>query len=271
MMRVLTGYLSATSGSAWVAGYNVFEQSRETRKSIGYLPESAPLYNEMRVEPYLHTMCRLRGVSPRNRRPRIDYALTVCGLTEQRRDIIGHLSNGLRRRVGLAQALVHDPQVLLLDEPSASLDSPQTQETLQLIRALGDQRTVVLSSQMLSEVGATCDRVMLINNGRLVADDAPSSLSRRVAEKGRRQVEAVVAGDLVAVDRQLRKLSGVSEITVTSDGEGENRLTVTGEGDDLHDTVARVIVGQGLSLRHLDSRSLAPEVTLPELAAQEAR
>ncbi|HKF15851.1 MAG TPA: ABC transporter ATP-binding protein [Candidatus Dormibacteraeota bacterium] len=271
MMRILTGYLSATSGSAWVAGYSVFEQSRETRKSIGYLPESAQLYNEMSVESYMHTMCRLRGVSPRKRRPRIDHALTVCGLTERRRDIIGHLSNGLRRRVGLAQALVHDPQVLLLDEPGASLDSTQTHETLQLIRALGDQRTVVLSSQTLSEVGATYDRVLLINDGRLIADDAPSSLSRRLAGKRRRQVEAVIAGDPVAVDRQLRKLAGVSEVTVTSNGDGENRLTVTGDGDDLQDAVARVIVGQGLSLRHLNSRSLALEVTLPELAAQEAR
>ena len=271
MMRILTGYLSATSGSAWVAGYSVFEQSRETRKSIGYLPESAQLYNEMSVESYMHTMCRLRGVSPRKRRPRIDHALTVCGLTERRRDIIGHLSNGLRRRVGLAQALVHDPQVLLLDEPGASLDSTQTHETLQLIRALGDHHTVVLSSQILSVVSATCDRVLLINDGKLVADAAPSSLSRRLAEKRRRQVEVVIAGDPVAVDGQLRKLAGVAEVTVTSNGDGENRLTVTGDGNDLQDAVARVIVGQGLSLRHLNSRSLALEVTLPELAAQEAR
>ena len=269
--RILTGYLRASSGSARIAGHDVLERSRETRKSIGYLPETAALYNEMRVEPYLQTMCRLRGVSPRERRPRIDHALAICGLTERRRDIIGHLSNGLRRRVGLAQALVHDPRVLLLDEPSASLDSAQTHEILQLIRALGDQHTVVLSSQILSVVSATCDRVLLISDGKLVADDAPSSLSRRLAEKRRRQVEAVIAGDPVAVDSQLRKLAGVAEVTVTSNGDGENRLTVTGDGDDLQDAVARVILGQGLSLRDLNSRSLALEVTLPELAAQEAR
>jgi len=167
-MRILTGYLRASSGSARIAGYDVLERSRETRKSIGYLPETAPLYKEMRVEPYLQMMCRLRGVSPRNRRTRIAHALAVCGLTERSRDIIGHLPNGLRRRVGLAQALVHDPQVLFLDEPSASLDSAHTHETLQLIRALGDHHTVVLSSQILSVVSATCDRVLRLVAGRVV-------------------------------------------------------------------------------------------------------
>ena len=269
-MRILAGYLSATSGTASVAGYDVLEQSRETRKRIGYLPETAPLYSGMRVQQYLETMCRLRGVAPRKRGRRIDYALTACGLKERRKDIIGHLSNELRRQVGLAQAVLHDPQVLLLDEPAASLDSAQTRETLQLIRALGEQRTVMLSSQILSEVRATCDRVLLIDGGRVVADDAPSSLSRRLAEKGRRQVEAVIAGDPVEVDGQLRKLAGVTEVTVTSNGDGENRLTITGHGDDLQDAVARVIVSQGVGLRGLKSRSLAPEDMVPERTTQEA-
>lgn len=269
-MRILTGYLSATSGTASIAGYDVFQQSRETRKRTGYLPETAPLYNGMRVQQYLETMCRLRGVPPRKRRQRIDYALTVCGLTERRKEIIGHLSHGLRRQVGLAQAVVHDPQVLLFDEPGASLDSAQTRETLQLIRALGEHRTVMVSSQILSEVSATCDRVLLINGGRVVADDASSSLSRRLAEKRRRQVEAVIAGDAVAVDGQLRKLAGVTEVTVTSNGDGENRLTVTGDSDDLQDAVAKVIVSQGASLRGLNSRSLALEDMFPERATEEA-
>lgn len=269
-MRILTGYLSATSGTASVAGYDVFKQSRETRKRTGYLPETAPLYNGMRVQQYLETMCRLRGVPPRKRRQRIDYALTVCGLAERRKDIIGHLSHRLRWQVGLAQAVVHDPQVLLFDEPGASLDSAETRETLQLIGALGEHRTVMVSSQILSEVSATCDRVLLINGGRVVADDASSSLSRRPAEKGRRQVEAVIAGDAVAVDGQLRKLAGVTEVTVTSNGDGENRLTVTGDSDDLQDAVAKVIVSQGASLRGLNSRSLALEDMFPERATEEA-
>ena len=270
-MRILTGYLRATSGAASVAGYDVFERSREARKNIGYLPETTALYDEMTVERYLETMCRLRGVPPRQRRQRIDSALTACGLTEHRKDLIGRLSTALRRRVGLAQAVVHEPQVLVLDEPSASLDSAQTQETLQLIRALGDRRTVMLSSRIPSEVNAVCDRVLLINGGRVVADEAPGSLSRRLAGKPRRkEIEAVIAGDAVSVDLALRELAGVTEVNVTSNGDGEKRLTVTGDGDDLQDAVARVIVGLGVSLRGLTSRSIALEDTFPELAAQEA-
>lgn len=269
-MRILTGYLRATSGAASVAGYDVFERSREARKNIGYLPETTALYDEMTVERFLETMCRLRGVPPRKRRQRIDSALKACGLTEHRKDLIGRLSTALRRRVGLAQAVVHEPQVLVLDEPSASLDSAQTQETLQLIRALGDRRTVILSSRMPSEVNAVCDRVLLINGGRLVADEAAGSLSRRLAEKPRRKIEAVIAGDAGSVDLALRGLAGVTEVDVTSNGDGEKRLTVTGDGDDLQDAVARVIVGLGVSLRGLTSRSVALEDAFPELAAEEA-
>jgi len=271
IMRILTGYLRATSGEASVAGCDVFERSREARKRIGYLPETTPLYNEMRVERFLETMCRLHGVPPRRRRHRIDYALTACGLTKHRKHVIGHLSRALRRRVGLAQAVVHEPPVLVLDDPGASLDSAQTEEMLQLIRALGERRTVMLSSRVPAEVNAMCDRVLLINGGRLVADEAPHGLSRRLAEKPKREVEAVIAGDAASVDLALRGLAGVTEVIVTSNGDGENRLTVTGDGDDLQDAVARVIVGLGVSLRGLNSRSVALKDMFPEPVSQEAR
>jgi len=271
IMRILTGYLRATSGEASVAGCDVFERSREARKRIGYLPETTPLYNEMRVERFLETMCRLHGVPPRRRRHRIDYALTACGLTEHRKHVIGHLPQAPRRRVGLAQAVVHEPPVLVLDDPGASLDSAQTEEMLQLIRALGERRTVMLSSRVPAEVNAMCDRVLLINGGRLVADEAPHGLSRRLAEKPKREVEAVIAGDAASVDLALRGLAGVTEVIVTSNGDGENRLTVTGDGDDLQDAVARVIVGLGVSLRGLNSRSVALKDMFPELVSQEAR
>ena len=269
-MRILTGFLSATSGTAAVAGYDVFERSREARRRIGYLPETTPLYNEMRVEPYLETMCRLRGVSPQQRRPRMDYALTVSGLTERRRDIIGHLSKGLRQRVGLAQAVVHDPEVLILDEPTVGLDPAQTRETRDLITALGKQHTVILSSHILSEVSATCDRVLIIKDGRLVADDTPHELGRRLGESRSRQVDAVIAGDAGAVRRRLRALPGVTDVAVESLADGENRLTVTGDTDDLQDAVAKVIVGQGAGLRGLSSRSLSLEDVFLALTAEEA-
>lgn len=269
-MRILTGFLSATSGTAAVAGYDVFDQSREARRRIGYLPETTPLYNEMRVEPYLETMCRLRGVSPKQRRPRMDYALTVSGLTERRRDIIGQLSKGLRQRVGLAQAVVHDPEVLILDEPTVGLDPAQTRETRELITALGKQHTVILSSHILSEVSATCDRVLIIKDGRLVADDTPHDLGRRLSESRSSQVDAVIAADTADVQRQLRALPGVTDVAVESLADGEHRLTVTGDADDLQDAVAKVIVGQGVGLRGLSTRSLSLEDVFLALTAEEA-
>jgi ABC-2 type transport system ATP-binding protein len=142
-MRILSGYLGATSGGASIAGFDVFSESLEVRRRVGYLPETTPLYDEMRVHSYLELMCRLRGVGPRRRAQRIDYALQSCGLTERRRDVIGRLSKGLRQRVGLAQAVVHDPDVLILDEPTSGLDPAQTRETRQLI---GECRALVRSA-----------------------------------------------------------------------------------------------------------------------------
>src|SRR5918911_2151318 len=200
-MRILTGYLSATSGRASIAGFDVFDHSLEVRRRVGYLPELAPLYNEMRVDSYLELMCRLRGVRPSRRRARIDYALEACGLEERRHDVIAHLSKGLRQRVGLAQAVVHDPEVLILDEPTAGLDPAQTRETRALIGQLGRQHTVILSSHILPEVSATCERVVIINQGHLVADDTPRNLSRRLSEGRAQQVEAVVRGTADDLER----------------------------------------------------------------------
>src|SRR2546429_2183542 len=172
-MRILTGYLSATSGTASVAGYDIFEHAREARRRIGYLPETTPLYTEMRVEDYLTLMCRLPAVPPRQRRARIDYANEACGRRDTRRAIIGHLSRGLRQRVGLAQAVVHDPDVLILDEPTAGLDPRQTRETRDLIKDLGRRHTVVLSRHVLSEGQATCQRGGVIGGGRVGAGGTP--------------------------------------------------------------------------------------------------
>ena len=268
-MRILTGYLSATSGTARVAGYDVFDHSREARRRIGYLPETTPLYGEMRVDAFLETMCRLRGVPPGQRRARIDHALTACGLNDRRRDIIGHLSKGLRQRVGLAQAVVHDPDVLILDEPTVGLDPAQTRETRDLITTLGRQHTVILSSHILSEVSATCDRVLIIKDGQLVADDAPQNLSRSLGGSKGRQVEAIVAGEAATVAQKLRELAGVSDVALTELGHGEHRLLVTGDREDLQDLVAKTVVGQ-LSLRSLSSVSLSLEDVFLALTAEEA-
>jgi len=165
-MRILTGYIGASSGSASVAGFDVFSESQEVRRRIGYLPETAPLYNEMRVAGFLTLMCKLRGVPPSRRRARVDDAIDACGLGDRSEEVIGRLSRGLRQRVGLAQAIVHQPDALILDEPTAGLDPGQTRETRDLIKQLGRDRTVVLSSHILSEVEATCERVQRGPPGR---------------------------------------------------------------------------------------------------------
>jgi ABC-2 type transport system ATP-binding protein len=258
-MRILTGYLSATSGTASVAGHDVFDHSREVRRRVGYLPELNPLYTELRVEPYLELMCRLRGVSPGRRRGRLDYAVEACGLLERRHDVIARLSKGLRQRVGLAQAVVHDPDVLVLDEPTAGLDPRQTRETRDLIKGLGVRHTVILSSHVLSEVQATCQRVVIIDEGRLVADDTPEGLSRRFGSSRTQQVEAVVRGTEADVRECLEAADGVKRVRLTDAGGGEWRVVVEGTGRDLEDGVARAIVGSDLRLRELRTRTLSLE------------
>jgi ABC-2 type transport system ATP-binding protein len=258
-MRILTGYLGATSGTATVAGYDVFDHSLEVRRRVGYLAELNPLYTELRVEPYLELMCRLRGVSPSRRREQIDHTIEACGLIDRRRDVIARLSKGLRQRVGLAQAVVHDPDVLILDEPTAGLDPRQTRETRDLIKELGRRHTVVLSSHVLSEVQATCQRVVIIDEGRVVADDTPQGLSKRLGSSGGQQVEALVRGAEKDVRECLEAADGVKQVRLTDAGDGEWQVVVEGTGRDLEDGVARAIVGKGLKLRELRSRALTLE------------
>src|SRR5919202_719142 len=269
-MRILTGFISASDGTASVAGFDVFSESLEVRRRVGYLPETTPLYNEMRVVEYLGTMAKLRGLPPARRRERIDYALTACGLEDRRRDVIGRLSRGLRQRVGLAQAVVHDPDVLILDEPTVGLDPAQTRETRSLIVELGRQHTVVLSSHVLPEVSATCERVVIINEGRLVADDSPQNLSRRLSQGRAQQVEALVRGDPGDLEERLGRLDGVHQVQLTSHADGEHQLVVSGDRSDLQDAVARTIVEAGMGLRELRLRVLTLEDVFLELTMDEA-
>jgi len=269
-MRILTGYLAASGGRASIAGQDVFQQSLEVRRRVGYLPELTPLYNEMRVDGYLDLMCRLRGVPSGRRRDRIASAIESCGLTERRRDIIGRLSKGLRQRVGLAQAVVHDPDVLILDEPTAGLDPAQTRETRDLISLLGRQHTVILSSHILPEVSATCERVVIINQGRLVADDTPANLGRRLSADRAQQVEVTVTGQQSEVERAIATVKGVDSVQVTPlDGGAEQLVLVTGKREDLQKALAKALVGADLGIRELRSRTLSLEDIYLELTTEE--
>jgi len=264
-MRILAGYLSASGGKASIAGHDVFENPVEARRRIGYLPESTPLYNEMRVKDYLGLMCKLRGVHPRRRGERVDFAIEACGLQARRRDIVGRLSKGLRQRVGLAQAVVHDPDVLILDEPTSGLDPGQTRETRALITELGRRHTVILSSHILTEVSATCERVVIINQGRLVADDAPANLGKRLSQDRASQVELTVVGDRDRILAVVEKVRGVESVTVNPTEDGAWEVLVTGRRKDLQDALAKAVVRGGHGLRQLQSRKLSLEDIFLEL------
>jgi len=177
-MRIITGFMPATSGTVRVDGFDVFEQSSEVRRRIGYLPENPPLYNDMAVVPYLRFAAKLKGMSRTAIADALERVLRTCALTEVRNRLLGHLSKGFRQRVGLAQALIHDPPVLILDEPTIGLDPRQIIEIRSLIRTLGAQRTVVLSTHILPEVSQVCDKVVIINEGRVVLEDQLANLTR---------------------------------------------------------------------------------------------
>ena len=211
-MRILAGYLPATGGSASIAGYDVFHDSIEVRRRIGYLPENVPLYPEMRVDEYLHFRARLKGVHGRNRRKRVDEVKGMCGLGEVGRRIIGQLSKGFKQRVGLAESLVHDPELLILDEPTIGLDPNQIRQVRSLIRELGKRHTILLSTHILSEVEMTCQRVLIINQGRIVASDTPENL--RGLMQGGVKVIVEMQAPREEADRKLQDLPQVSRVTV---------------------------------------------------------
>ena len=176
-MRILTGFLPPTSGTARVAGFDVLNQSKEVRQRIGYMPENPPVYGDMTVSSFLSFISRIKGVPPAREKERIDLVIHKCALESVHKRLIGHLSRGYRQRVGLAQALIHDPEVLILDEPTIGLDPAQIIEIRQLIKGLAGEHTVILSSHILPEVEQTCARVVIINKGKIIAIDSPEKLS----------------------------------------------------------------------------------------------
>src|SRR5438477_4361271 len=212
-MRILTSYLPATSGIARVAGFDVMLESTQVRKNIGYLPESVPLYPEMRVDEYINFRAKLKGVERRQRTVRVEYCLDRCRLREVRRRLVGTLSKGYRQRVGLADAMVHDPAILILDEPTSGLDPVQIRETLSLIKELGESRTILLSTHILSEIEAVCGRIMIIHRGRLSSDKKMSDLA------GIGPILVEVHGPADQVVNVLRTTDGVDQVRQKGQGD----------------------------------------------------
>ncbi len=249
IMRMLTSYLPATSGIARVAGFDVMMESMEVRKRIGYLPESIPLYPEMRVHEYLTYRAKLKGVERRQRAARIDYCLERCKVADVRRRLNGTLSKGYRQRVGLADAMINDPPLLILDEPTDGLDPGQKAETLGLLRELGRDHTIMLSSHMLSEVESLVQRVIIIRRGLL-------GLAKKLSDLETDDVIVVEArgpSDQVAV--ALRNLEGVAQVTAGTCGDGLASFEIrTHQRVDLREQISQRLSKNGWPLRRLDLR-----------------
>jgi ABC-2 type transport system ATP-binding protein len=263
-MRMLTSYLPPSSGTARIAGYDIVKDSLEVRKRIGYLPESAPLYPEMTVGAYLDYMARLRQVP--NRRARITEVMEQVDIDDRVNQRIGTLSKGYRQRVGLAQALIHDPQLLILDEPTIGLDPRQIIEVRELIRRLGQNHTVILSTHILPEVSQVCDRVIIINRGRLVAMDTPERLTSRL--QGTNRVRLVLAQPSSDVPDALRALPGVTSVQPLDKGafEIECHAQSNGQPDsDSRPAIAALAVNRGWGLLELRSSGLSLEDIFLEL------
>ncbi len=249
-MRILTSYLPATSGIARVAGHDVMTESMAVRQKIGYLPESVPLYPEMRVEEYLSYRSKLKGVQRKQRPQRIDYCLDHCRIREVRRRLIGTLSKGYRQRVGLADALVHDPPMLILDEPTVGLDPLQIRETLTLIKELGQRHTILLSTHILSEVEAVCQRVIIISSGRIGLDKNLSELATDAAV-----IVLEVRGPSEQVANVLKTTDGVAHVAMRAGGDGVVDFEIrTHHNRDLRETISQRVVKNGWTIRRLDLR-----------------
>jgi ABC-2 type transport system ATP-binding protein len=249
-MRVITGYMPATDGKVIVAGYDVFEKPLDAKRRTGYLPETPPLYPDMTVRDYLTFVAKIKGVPSREVRSRVDEAMAKTRVADMSSRHCGKLSKGYRQRVGLAQALLHNPEVLVLDEPTAGLDPKQRIETRQLIRDLGGSHTIVLSTHILPEVSETCQRVVIINKGRVVAVDTPENLNAQL--RGSETMYLQVAGPSDAVQTALSGIVGVSRVSATPGREGVTEVEVDSErGRDVRRELSAAVVRAGWGLLEL--------------------
>jgi ABC-2 type transport system ATP-binding protein len=267
-MRILTCFMPPTEGKATVAGYDVFEQPHEVKKHIGYLPEAPPLYPEMSVEDYLTFVARLKNVPAGEVKSRTDQVMERCAVADVRSKLISKLSKGYRQRVGLAQAIIHNPDVLILDEPTSGLDPKQINETRELIKSLSGEHTIILSTHILPEVEAVCQKVIIINKGRLVATDSVENLKARAGVGSAIQIQVDTAGDADAlvVHQRLEQVPGVSK--VLDRGVTGNRFVFeveSLEGRNTRPDVARTVVHAGWDLLELKSSTLTLEEVFLEL------
>jgi ABC-2 type transport system ATP-binding protein len=272
-MRILTCFMPPTSGTAHVAGFDVLEQPLEVKKRIGYLPENPPLYPEMSTTEYLSFVGSLKGLSGAELRQRIDYVADRCAIADVRDKLLGKLSKGYRQRVGLAQAIIHNPDVLILDEPTAGLDPKQINETRDLIKSLAGDHTIVLSTHILPEVEQICQQVIIINKGKLVATDSVNNLQNRA--RGVESLLLEVAGrngniDPAAVQRRLEQINGISRVAVKDNRHNRWIFELDSRKDTLvRGDLARAVVEGGWDLNELRTAAVSLEEVFLQLTGDQ--
>ncbi|MBK7597261.1 MAG: ATP-binding cassette domain-containing protein [Acidobacteria bacterium] len=272
-MRILTGYLPATGGTARIAGFDVFEQSMEVRKRIGYLPETPPLYTDMTVEEYLSFVARIKGVGTADIPKRVEESMRMTNVLDRRKDLIKKLSRGYRQRVGISQAIVHNPDVVILDEPTVGLDPNQIKEVRNLIRGLAGDHTIILSTHILPEVEMTCDRVAIINKGKIVAIDTTENLTNQLKGGERVRITVRRSGDETEarLNQSISRIEGITSVEIAGE-ENASLLTATIEstqGLDLRSQIASGIVTSGIDLLELRAVSLSLEDIFMQLTTEE--
>src|SRR3954467_1908889 len=267
-MRILASFMPPTSGRVSIAGYDVFSQSLQARAHLGYMPENVPLYNDMRVTEYLDYRAALKGVAHRKIGERVGDVKELCGLKDVEKKLIGNLSKGYRQRVGLADALLHEPDLLILDEPTIGLDPNQIRSVRELIKNLGKQHTILLSTHILPEVEMTCTRVIIVHKGRIEACDTPENLLSQIRQAGGVTVEAKVGNDDGA--EELRKIPGVRDVTAQEEGDWKVFSLRVESGTDVREEVYRLASARRWTLRELSQRratleDVFVEITHPEV------
>ncbi len=266
-MRILTCFMPATAGTATVAGFDVFTDSLNVRQQIGYLPENVPLYLDMRVNEYLMFRAKLKNIPRRERRKKIDYCLDLTGIRDVQNQITGTLSKGYKQRVGLADTLIHDPKILILDEPTIGLDPNQIMQIRQVIRGLGEKHTVLLSTHILPEVEMICDRIMIIDKGKIVAMDTPANLMKQL--KSSTNVILEIKGDGGKIKSSLSGIDSVRSVT-WKEKEDANEFYVEGSGeDDIREDIFNCIVKDNYILREMKRQPITLEEVFHQITTKE--
>jgi ABC-2 type transport system ATP-binding protein len=274
-MRILTCYIPADSGIATLAGYDTFSDSIEIRKRIGYLPESAPLYLDMGVIDYLKFIATIRNIPSNKRTSKVKEMIKVCGLQKEAHKIIGQLSKGYRQRVGLAQTLIHNPDILILDEPTTGLDPIQIIEIRDLIKEIGKEKTVILCSHILPEVQATCGRIIIINKGKLVASGTPQELAE--SAKGQETVFMSIRGPIIDILEKIGKMKYVVDVNTAEQDETDqsgnkdiHKIVIKSDkGKDIREDLFRCVVENGWSLSEMWAHIITLEDVFKQLTCQE--